>query len=83
MAQKETYDLPEGRLHSSITPHEGIVRCILGKISKGDVLSREKKIQFRNSLNWIIENEKTPNVLAWAYRIMGDIYAGIIPEVCE
>lgn len=64
-------------------PHKGIVEAILGKINDKQPLTKENKIQFRNSLEWLIENEKDKSILAWAYYTRGRVYEGRIPEVCE
>lgn len=65
------------------SPQEGIVNAYLGKINKGDVLSKKEKIQFANCLEWVIDNEKDKKILAWAYNLRGNIHAGKLPQVCE
>ncbi len=65
------------------TPQEGIVRAVLSKRKANQPISKEQKIQFRNCLEWVIENEKNKETLAWAYNLRGLIYSGNYPDLCE
>ena len=65
------------------TPQQGIVEAILKMESEGLPISKDKKIIFRNSLEWILENETDKTILANAYNLRGDIYMGKYPNLCE
>jgi len=63
------------------TPQQGIVNAYLKKAERGDKMNNSEKLNFRQSLEWIIDNEKDTEILAWAYNLRGNVHAGRWPQL--
>ncbi len=70
-------------MEHTATPQEGIVKAILAKEREGLHITKENKIQFKNCLDWLIDNTKEKEKLAEFYLLRGNVYAGLYPNLCK
>lgn len=77
--------MSEDQLQSKtdFNPHYNRAKAILALSRLEKPVSKQNKIHFRDSIEWLITNETNKEILAWAYLIRGNVHSGLLSALTE